>query len=71
MVHDLSDGGLAAAAAEVAMASGTGLNLAYEGDVPLHGFLFGEDQARYLIAAPAAEAETLLEAARAHAGERI
>ncbi|MCF8878534.1 phosphoribosylformylglycinamidine synthase subunit PurL [Hyphobacterium sp. SN044] len=63
IVHDLSDGGLAAAAAEVAMASGTGLNLAHEGELPLHGFLFGEDQARYLIGATEAKAEAVRAAA--------
>ncbi|MCK5273151.1 MAG: phosphoribosylformylglycinamidine synthase II, partial [Alphaproteobacteria bacterium] len=50
--HDLSDGGLAVAAAEMAMAGGIGADLV---DTPeglaLHGWLFGEDQARYLIAA--------------------
>ena len=45
------------------MASGTGLNLAHEGELPLHGFLFGEDQARYLIAATEAQAETVRAAA--------
>ena len=62
-VHDLSDGGLAAAAAEMAMASGTGIQLAHEGDLPLHGFLFGEDQARYLIAATPEQAEAVRAAA--------
>jgi len=50
--HDLSDGGLAAGAAEMAMAGGIGVTLA---DAPegmaLHAWLFGEDQARYLVAA--------------------
>ena len=58
---DLSDGGLALAAFEMAEAAGIGVTLE-AADIPT---LFGEDQARYLIAAPAAEAETLLEAARA------
>ena len=58
---DLSDGGLALAAFEMAEAAGIGVTLD-AADIPT---LFGEDQARYLIAAPAAEAETLLDAARA------
>ena len=62
-VHDLSDGGLAAASAEMAMASGTGIQLALQGDVPLHGLLFGEDQARYLIAATPSQAESVRAAA--------
>ena len=56
---DLSDGGLALAAFEMADAAGVGVTLDLA-DIPA---LFGEDQARYLIAAPAAEAETLIETA--------
>ena len=62
-VHDLSDGGLAVALAEMAMRSGIGARVetAAAGTVPLHAFLFGEDQGRYLLAVPpgrVAEAET-------------
>jgi len=53
VVHDLSDGGLICAAAEVALASGVGMNLVSDTGLPIHAELFGEDQARYLIAAPA------------------
>ncbi|MGI9388225.1 MAG: phosphoribosylformylglycinamidine synthase subunit PurL, partial [Methyloligellaceae bacterium] len=50
-VHDLSDGGLLVALAEMALAGGIGVRLApYEGDLPVHAVLFGEDQARYLVA---------------------
>jgi phosphoribosylformylglycinamidine synthase len=49
-VHDLSDGGLALAAAEMALASGVGVNLAATSAAHAHPFLFGEDQARYLLA---------------------
>ncbi len=48
--HDISDGGLAVAVAEMAMASGIGATIPgpAEGDpIP---FLFGEDQGRYLVA---------------------
>jgi phosphoribosylformylglycinamidine synthase len=48
--HDLSDGGLLVALAEMAMPSGIGVTLALPAGVPVHGFLFGEDQARYLLA---------------------
>ena len=65
LVHDLSDGGLVGAAADIALASDVGVELNASSQAHAHAFLFGEDQARYLIAAPAAEAETLLEAARA------
>ncbi|MCU9849688.1 phosphoribosylformylglycinamidine synthase subunit PurL [Defluviimonas sp. WL0024] len=58
---DLSDGGLALAAFEMAEAAGIGVAL----DSGETGQLFGEDQARYLVAVAADKAEALLEAARA------
>ncbi|WP_460020111.1 phosphoribosylformylglycinamidine synthase subunit PurL [Magnetospira thiophila] len=49
--HDLSDGGLAVAAAEMALAGNVGCLLeSPPGAKPLHGWFFGEDQGRYLIA---------------------
>jgi phosphoribosylformylglycinamidine synthase len=56
---DLSDGGLALAAFEMAEGAGIGVTLE-SGDTAQ---LFGEDQARYLVAATAANAATLLAAA--------
>jgi len=49
--HDCADGGLLVALAEMAMGSGIGARLspAPEG-IPSHGFWFGEDQARYVLA---------------------
>ena len=58
---DLSDGGLALAAFEMAEAAGLGVTLT-SADI---GQLFGEDQARYLIATDIAGAATLAAAARA------
>jgi phosphoribosylformylglycinamidine synthase len=52
-VHDLSDGGLIAAAAEMALASDVGLTLTLDSGLAIHAELFGEDQARYLMAVPA------------------
>jgi phosphoribosylformylglycinamidine synthase len=49
-VHDLSDGGLLVAAAEMALASGVGLALALTSQTHAHALLLGEDQGRYLIA---------------------
>jgi len=50
--HDVSDGGLLVAAAEMALAGRTGLTLARpDGAGPAHAFWFGEDQGRYLVAA--------------------
>jgi phosphoribosylformylglycinamidine synthase len=56
---DLSDGGLALAAFEMAEAAGVGVTLT-SGDTPT---LFGEDQARYLIATNFDKAEALIVAA--------
>ena len=49
-VHDLSDGGLAVAACEMAFGSGKGMSLSAPANGKRHGWLFGEDQARYLLA---------------------
>ena len=49
--HDVSDGGVLVALAEMAMASGIGARMmAHPRDIPGHAFWFGEDQARYLVA---------------------
>jgi len=48
--HDLADGGLLVAIAEMAMAGGRGVVLdPLPADLPRHAWLFGEDQGRYLI----------------------
>jgi len=48
--HDLGDGGLLVAIAEMAMAGARGVALnALPTSMPPHAWLFGEDQARYLI----------------------
>jgi phosphoribosylformylglycinamidine synthase len=70
--HDLSDGGVALALAEMALAGRLGAaieapqakNGAGNGAAapPIHAWLFGEDQGRYLVTAR--EAEPVLEAAR-------
>jgi phosphoribosylformylglycinamidine synthase len=48
--HDLSDGGIVCAAAEMALASGVGATLNASSHQHAHFYLFGEDQGRYLIA---------------------
>ncbi|MBC57533.1 MAG: phosphoribosylformylglycinamidine synthase II [Confluentimicrobium sp.] len=63
---DLSDGGLALAAFEMAEAGGIGVQLDAE-DTPT---LFGEDQGRYLLACSFDQAEALMVAA-GHAGVHI
>src|SRR5205807_3255707 len=62
-VHDVSDGGLLPAIAEMAMASGIGAEL----DRPpmaAHAFWFGEDQGRYVLTVEAGVAETVIARAR-------
>jgi phosphoribosylformylglycinamidine synthase subunit PurL len=49
-VHDVSDGGVVVAFAEMAMAGGIGGSLAIPSDADAIAFCFGEDQARYLVA---------------------
>ena len=61
VVHDLSDGGLIVAAADMALASNVGLTLDATSPGNAHPFLFGEDQARYLIAT--SDPESLLKTA--------
>jgi len=64
-VHDVSDGGLLVALAEMAMASGVGAKLdAAPDDIPEHAYWFGEDQARYVVTVPAGEADALMARAR-------
>jgi phosphoribosylformylglycinamidine synthase len=70
-VHDVSDGGLLVAVAEMALAGGSdgeavGAELfPYEGkQLPAHAIWFGEDQGRYVVSTPADRAEEILERAR-------
>jgi len=63
-VHDVSDGGLLVAIAEMAMAAGVGAELD-AAPIPAHGFWFGEDQARYVLAVPAGKAAKVATRARA------
>jgi phosphoribosylformylglycinamidine synthase len=60
VAHDLSDGGLLCAAAEMALASGVGVRLEPDSGLVIHAELFGEDQARYLIGAPDAIARQIV-----------
>jgi phosphoribosylformylglycinamidine synthase len=64
-VHDVSDGGLIVAIAEMALAGGMGVELfAYEGKLPAHAMWFGEDQGRYVVSVDAMQAEEVIERAR-------
>jgi phosphoribosylformylglycinamidine synthase subunit PurL len=55
-VHDISDGGILVALAEMAMASRIGAVLESPAATVAHAFWFGEDQARFLVTAKNAEA---------------
>jgi len=59
-VHDISDGGVLVAIAEMALAGNIGAAIA-AGTIQ---FLFGEDQARYLLAAPRAAVERIVSEAK-------
>jgi len=51
--HDISDGGLLVAVAEMAMAGNTGARLSTgPREIPGHAYWFGEDQGRYILAVP-------------------
>jgi phosphoribosylformylglycinamidine synthase subunit PurL len=63
-VHDCSDGGLAVAVAEMAMASGIGASVTLPSGAAFE-IGFGEDQARYVVTCPAARADAVLAVARA------
>ena len=61
--HDLSDGGLATALAEMAMAGCMGAKIdAAPAGVPAHAYWFGEDQARYLVTCAPQDAQGVLDA---------
>jgi phosphoribosylformylglycinamidine synthase len=61
--HDLSDGGLALAAAEMALAGKVGVSLDAAPDLGAAAWFFGEDQGRYLVATR--DPEALLDRAAA------
>ncbi len=63
-VHDLSDGGLACAAAEMALASKIGLHLRGGDRLSDAAWFFGEDQGRYLLAVKPSQVEGVLSAAK-------
>jgi len=48
--HDISDGGLVVALVEMAMSTAFGVDVDMPDTVSSHGWAFGEDQARYIVA---------------------
>jgi phosphoribosylformylglycinamidine synthase len=64
--HDLSDGGLLVALAEMTFPNGIGAKLdAAPTDIPAHAHWFGEDQARYLVTVAASAADAVIAKGRA------
>jgi phosphoribosylformylglycinamidine synthase len=64
-LHDISDGGLLVALAEMALAGGGGFQYVPHPGLPAHASAFGEDQGRYLVAANADQADNILREATA------
>jgi phosphoribosylformylglycinamidine synthase len=64
-VHDVSDGGVLTAIAEMALKGRIGASVGQAGLPDAVSFWFGEDQARYVIAAPFDKAERIVAEARA------
>ena len=64
-VHDCSDGGLALALAEMAMASGIGATVNQLNDVDPIASFFGEDQGRYVVTIAREDLDAVHEAAAA------
>jgi phosphoribosylformylglycinamidine synthase subunit PurL len=65
-VHDVSDGGLLVALAEMAIASGIGAELD-RAPLAAHAFWFGEDQGRYVLTVKSDVSEAIMARARAAA----
>ena len=63
--HDLADGGLYVALAEMALASGIGADLELPADFDSTAWLFGEEQGRYLLAVPREHLDHALDLGRA------
>ncbi|MGE5504409.1 MAG: phosphoribosylformylglycinamidine synthase subunit PurL [Actinomycetota bacterium] len=64
--HDVSDGGLLVAVAEMAMASGMGAQVDHPSALPLHAWCFGEDQGRYVLEVSEDVLATVIEEAQEH-----
>lgn len=65
--HDISDGGLAIALAEMVIKAGKGIKVKLSNKSPHHAELFGEDQGRYLLAVKPHALSSLKEHAQIHA----
>ncbi len=66
-IHDVSDGGLLVALAEMAIASGMGAELE-AAPFAAHAFWFGEDQGRYVLSVDADDADDVMARAASRPG---
>ena len=64
-VHDIGEGGLLVAIAEMCLAGNKGINIDIKKEF-LHGYFFGEDQARYLVEVSKDELNNFENQAEAH-----
>jgi phosphoribosylformylglycinamidine synthase II len=62
--HDISDGGLLVALAEMTYRNGIGASVVFPSGVPAHAFAFGEDQARYVLAVEPGKTNAVLKQAK-------
>ncbi|MCK5575428.1 MAG: hypothetical protein KAI28_06410, partial [Sphingomonadales bacterium] len=62
--HDVSSGGLLASLADMAISGKRGVQVQLQGGMPAHAELFGEDQARYVLAVDALKADDVKAAAQ-------
>ncbi|MFQ5567845.1 MAG: AIR synthase-related protein, partial [Paracoccaceae bacterium] len=69
--HDLADGGLAVAAAEMALAAGVGVAVKADSALAPAAWFFGEDQGRYLVACADADAAIAAAAAAGVGARRV
>lgn len=62
--HDISDGGLLVAAAEMCFGRNIGATLQFPNNLPPHVFAYSEDQARYLVATAPENTQAILQEAQ-------
>jgi phosphoribosylformylglycinamidine synthase subunit PurL len=61
--HDISDGGLLVALAEMTYRHDIGAKVTFPDHIPAHAYAYGEDQARYVLAVEADKSTALIAAA--------
>ena len=69
--HDVSDGGLAVALAEMALAGGIGASIEGHGSATDHALFFGEDQGRYIVVVEPSDADRILREAPTNVPVRL